>query len=78
MLDLVKDYHVDGVIMHSVKSCRVLTIGQLHVRQMIEKHLNVPVMVIEGDMADARAYSETDARNAIDEFMETLAASKKD
>jgi benzoyl-CoA reductase/2-hydroxyglutaryl-CoA dehydratase subunit BcrC/BadD/HgdB len=77
MLDLVKDFHVDGVIMHSVKSCRVLTIGQLHVRQMIEKHLNVPVMVIEGDMADARAYSEMEARNAIDEFMETLAASKK-
>jgi benzoyl-CoA reductase/2-hydroxyglutaryl-CoA dehydratase subunit BcrC/BadD/HgdB len=77
MLELVRDYHVDGVIMHSVKSCRVLTIGQLHVKKMLEKHLHIPVMVLEGDMADSRAYSEVETKNAISEFIETLASVKE-
>jgi benzoyl-CoA reductase subunit B len=77
LLDMIRDYRIDGVVVHSVQSCRVLSIGHLRMRQMLEKHLNVPVMFLEGDMADARNYSWVDTKDMIDTFMGIVVASKQ-
>jgi benzoyl-CoA reductase subunit B len=75
-LELVKDYQVDGVVMHFVRSCRLVSVGQLRAKQMLEQHLNIPVMSFEGDMADARVYSEAETEKMANTFIEMLEASK--
>jgi benzoyl-CoA reductase/2-hydroxyglutaryl-CoA dehydratase subunit BcrC/BadD/HgdB len=77
LLDLIKDYRINGVVVYSVRSCRVLSIGYLRLKQMLEKHLNVPVMFLEGDMADARNYSEAETKDMIDTFMDIVVAADK-
>jgi benzoyl-CoA reductase/2-hydroxyglutaryl-CoA dehydratase subunit BcrC/BadD/HgdB len=75
-LEIIKDYHIDGVVMHSVRSCRLVSIGQLRTKQILEQRLKIPVISFEGDMADARVYSEAETEKMTNTFLEMLEASK--
>jgi hypothetical protein len=77
LIELIRDYRIDGVVVYSVRSCRVLSIGYLRLKQMLEKFLSVPVMFLEGDMADARNYSEVETKDMIDTFMDIVVAADK-
>jgi len=72
---LIKDiqaYHIDGVIAHSNRSCRVLSVGVLDAADIIRKKLNIPVLILDGDHADERVYAEAETMVRIDTFLEML------
>ena len=73
-MELVRDYSVDGVIMHNTRSCRAVAIGQQHTKNILRDYLKVPSMFIETDMGDARSYSDAQVKMRIAAFMETLEA----
>jgi len=68
----IQAYHIDGVIAHSNMSCRVLSVGVLDAANIIRKELNIPVLVLDGDHADERVYSEAETMTRIDAFLEML------
>jgi len=77
-LERIRDYTIDGVVMHVTRSCRASTMGQLLVRNVIrDKYPKMPAMFMESDIVDVDAYSETETMNRIDTFMEMVDAYKK-
>ena len=69
---LIKKYDVDGLVMHSNRSCKPYSLGQYDLQKMVTKELKIPTLIIEADMVDARSFSESQIETRIDAFMETL------
>jgi benzoyl-CoA reductase/2-hydroxyglutaryl-CoA dehydratase subunit BcrC/BadD/HgdB len=72
VLDMIKDYHVDGVIEHSIISCRACTIGNRHIGKIIRNELQVPVISIESHMNNLAGYSPSEVRQRMDDFIAIL------
>jgi len=74
MVELIRDYDVDGFVMHCNRSCKPYSLGQYVVRRAVMEQTGVPGLLIESDMCDGRSYAEEALRTRIQAFMETLAA----
>lgn len=72
LLEDIKAYHIDGVIAHSNRSCRVLSVGALDAVEAIRQELKIPALILDGDHADERTYSEAEVMKRIDTFLEML------
>jgi bcr-type benzoyl-CoA reductase subunit B len=69
---LIQKYDVDGLVMHSNRSCKPYSLGQYDLQKMVMKKLNIPTLMLEADMVDERSFSESQIETRIDAFMETL------
>jgi len=67
---LIKKYDVDGVVMHSNRSCKPYSFGQYDLQKMIREELKIPTLILEADMVDERNFSESQIESRIDAFME--------
>ncbi|WP_456469148.1 2-hydroxyacyl-CoA dehydratase subunit D [Archaeoglobus sp.] len=65
---LINYYDVDGVVIHSNRSCKPYSFGQYEIQKMID----VPSVVIEADMVDSRAFSEAQVETRLEAFLEML------
>ncbi len=72
LLDLIRNYRVDGLVMNRAYSCRGIHIGQLYKIERLKDHLEIPSMIFEYDMVDMTSYSESDARRRVKEFVELV------
>ena len=70
------DFGADGMVIHSVKSCRSFSVGQADTREVFSKEYHIPTLFIESDLADPRYFSAAQLRNRIDAFFEGLAHRK--
>jgi benzoyl-CoA reductase/2-hydroxyglutaryl-CoA dehydratase subunit BcrC/BadD/HgdB len=68
----IKAYHVDGVIAHSNRSCRVLSVGVPDAVKIIRDELNIPTLVLDCDHTDERVYSDNVIMQRIEAFLEML------
>lgn len=71
-LELIEDYKLDGVVFHQAMTCRTIHTGQLHQMNVLKKHSDKPVLLLEGDIVDVRNYSEEATHKRIDFFIEIL------
>ena len=71
MLQIVKQWQLDGVMLHLNRGCEGLSCGIMENRLGIAK-AGVPVMTFEGNMGDEREFDEKRVVERIDSFMETL------
>ena len=69
---LIKEYQVDGLVIHSARSCKPYSVGQYDIKRLLMERLNIPSVVIEADITDFRAYSEEQARTRLEAFFEAL------
>jgi benzoyl-CoA reductase/2-hydroxyglutaryl-CoA dehydratase subunit BcrC/BadD/HgdB len=69
---MIKEYHVDGVIFHSNRSCRMASMGQYDVKQGIYEDLGIPGAIFESDFVDPRSYSDEQVKDTLDSFFEIL------
>jgi len=69
---MIKEYHVDGVIFHSNRSCRMASMGQYDVKQGIYEDLGIPGAIFESDFVDPRSYSDEQVKDVLDSFFEIL------
>jgi benzoyl-CoA reductase/2-hydroxyglutaryl-CoA dehydratase subunit BcrC/BadD/HgdB len=72
LLQDIKAYHVDGVIAHSNRSCRVLSVGVPDAVKIIRDELNIPTLVLDCDHTDERVYSDAAIMHRIEAFLEML------
>jgi len=70
MIQLIKDYDLDGFIMFSVRSCKRYSLGQLVSKELVTEETGVPGVVIEGDMVDSRLFNEAQIQTRIDALLE--------
>jgi benzoyl-CoA reductase/2-hydroxyglutaryl-CoA dehydratase subunit BcrC/BadD/HgdB len=72
LLKDIEAYRIDGVIAHSNRSCRVLSVGVLDAVRIIREELNIPTLLLDCDHTDERVYSDTAIMHRIDAFLEML------
>lgn len=72
MVQMISDYHLDGVILHSDRSCKPYSIGQMDQRDRLIREYQVPALLLEADHNDPRAYSEEQVANRLEAFIEML------
>ena len=69
---LIKDFKVDGLVIHSARSCKPYSVGQYDLKRLLMERLGVPSVVIEADITDSRAYSEEQTMTRLEAFFEAL------
>jgi len=75
LVQLIKEYAIDGALMHRTRSCRAISWGQIHYRNIFENK-EIPALIFESDMADPRAWSDSRVKSQIEPFMESVAQAK--
>ena len=73
LLDAVKEYKCDGVVLSFNPSCRLLYVSQAELQKALEDR-GIPTLGLECDMADERTYSEGQVKTRLDAFIERLLA----
>ena len=74
-LELAERYNVNGVIHFSHWGCRQSCGGEYIVRDIMQKK-GIPVLILNGDGADCRNYSEEQTKLRLDAFLEMLEAKR--
>ena len=72
ILRMIAKYDVDGLVMHSNRSCKPYSLGQYDIQRIIQRKNTIATMMIEADMVDERSFSESQIENRIDAFMEIV------
>jgi benzoyl-CoA reductase/2-hydroxyglutaryl-CoA dehydratase subunit BcrC/BadD/HgdB len=70
MKRLCSEYGAAGAILHSDRSCKPYSIGQVDLKTRLADEAGVKSLLLEADHADPRAWSEAQARTRLDAFME--------
>ncbi len=72
MKKMIEEFQLDGAILHSDRSCKPYSIGQVDQRNRLIRDYGVPALLLEADHNDPRAYAEEQARARLDAFIEML------
>ncbi|HMM54632.1 MAG TPA: 2-hydroxyacyl-CoA dehydratase family protein [Candidatus Desulfobacillus sp.] len=72
LAEQIKDYGVDGIVFHGIKSCRFVSSGMADTREYLNRNLDVPTLYIESDLIDPRYWSDAQIKNRVDAFFEAL------
>jgi benzoyl-CoA reductase/2-hydroxyglutaryl-CoA dehydratase subunit BcrC/BadD/HgdB len=70
---LARDYAVDGAVLHSDRSCKPYSIGQVDLKDRLAAELGIRVLLLEADHNDPRAWASEVGENRITAFMESFA-----
>jgi bcr-type benzoyl-CoA reductase subunit B len=77
VMAMVDKYEVDGIVMHSNRSCKPYSLGQYDIQRIVEKQKGIPSLMLEADMTDERKFSESQIETRIDAFIEILQEKKR-
>ena len=69
-----REYQADGVILHSDRSCKPYSIGQMDQRDRLAREHGVPALLLEADHNDPRSFSEEQASTRLAAFLEMIGA----
>ncbi len=72
MREMIRDYQIDGLVIHSDRSCKPYSVGQYDMGRILAQDLGVKTVVIEADMTDSRMFSEEQVRTRLEAFFESL------
>ncbi len=72
VLEMVEFYKADGLVMHSNRSCKPYSFGQMDIMNIVREKTGIPVLMIEADMVDSRSFAQSQIETRIDAFMEMM------
>ena len=72
IIEMAEKYSVDGLVMHSNRSCKPYSFGQYDIQRMVRDRLDIPCLMIESHMIDERSFAEAQTETRIDAFMELI------
>ena len=72
---LVKQWHLDGVVMHLNRGCEGVAIGMKENRLALV-NAGIPVTVFEGNSGDRREFDEGQTIKRLETFMESMGLKK--
>jgi benzoyl-CoA reductase/2-hydroxyglutaryl-CoA dehydratase subunit BcrC/BadD/HgdB len=70
--DMFEQFEIDGVIFHNARTCPNNTNSRFGMPQRLRNELEMPVLVIDGDLADVRFFSTAQTMTNIEAFVEQL------
>ncbi len=69
---MAEDFQIDGIIFHDSKTCPNNSNNRYGMPERLEHRLEIPTLVINGDLCDLRCYSEEQTRTKIEAFVEQM------
>lgn len=72
MRQMVEEYRLDGAILHSDRSCKPYSIGQMDQRDRLIRELGIPALLLEADHNDDRVFTEEQMATRLAAFLEML------
>lgn len=72
MKEMVDKFQIDGAILHSDRSCKPYSVGQIDQRERLIHDCKIPALLLEADHNDPRAYAEKQVTNRLEAFLEML------
>jgi len=72
IVSMIDKYDVDGLVMHSNRSCKPYSFGQYDIQKIVREKRGIPSLIIEADMVDERSFSESQIESRIEAFMEVI------
>ena len=76
IVNIVKDFQLDGIIYHSNRSCKLMDFRQFEVQRRVEAITGVPSVIFDGDQTDPRAFSLAQFETRIQALVEMMEARK--
>ena len=76
-LEYARDYKLDGFFLHPLLTCRTASTHLWYVQDRLMQKLNVPSILIEGDIVDIRLFDLADALKKAEAFEEIMEHYKK-
>ncbi len=77
VVDMIRRYNVDGLVMHSNRSCKPYSFGQYYIQDVVKEKTGIGVLILESDMLDQRNFTEAQIQSRIGAFMELLEQQKQ-
>ena len=77
VIALYREWNLDGVLWFNHLPCKVIGTDSLMIKRALKKELQAPVIVLDGDMYDARLYNRQQIRTRVEGFAEMLKTRKK-
>ena len=68
----VDEYHADGLVVNSVKSCNSYAAGQLLMLREVERRTGKPGAFIETDLVDPRYFSGANVKNRLESYFQMI------
>jgi benzoyl-CoA reductase/2-hydroxyglutaryl-CoA dehydratase subunit BcrC/BadD/HgdB len=68
----IKDYHLNGYLLHSDHSCRFLSLGLMDTLKKVTEMSGIPGLLLDTDHGDPRLYQSEQIRNRLDAYLEML------
>jgi benzoyl-CoA reductase/2-hydroxyglutaryl-CoA dehydratase subunit BcrC/BadD/HgdB len=72
MANLIETYGAHGFIMHSNRSCKPYSLGQLDLKREVTRLTGKPGLMIEADHTDSRSYAPKQVENQIQIFLDIV------
>jgi len=72
MANLIETYGADGFIMHSNRSCKPYSLGQLDLKREVTRLTGKPGLLIEADHTDSRSYAPKQVEKQIQIFLDIV------
>ncbi|MBK5101695.1 MAG: 2-hydroxyacyl-CoA dehydratase [Desulfobacteraceae bacterium] len=72
----IRNYKIDGAILHSNRSCKPISMGQMDIKRILAEEHSVPSVMFDGDHMDGEKFSLAQFQTRIDAFMEMLLEKK--
>ena len=72
MRRMVGEFAIDGVILHSDRSCKPYSLGQIDQRRTLAEELGVPALLLDADHNDPRVFAEEQANTRLEAFVEMM------
>ncbi len=69
---LAQEYVCDGAVLHSDRSCKPYSIGQVDLKERLARELGVRVMLLEADHNDPRSFAMEAGASRLTAFMESF------
>jgi benzoyl-CoA reductase/2-hydroxyglutaryl-CoA dehydratase subunit BcrC/BadD/HgdB len=78
MVNMMDDYGADGFIMHSNRSCKPYSFGQLDLKREVTRITGKPGLIIEADQTDSRSYAPKQVEKQIQIFLEIIEGKRQE
>ncbi|UCE28767.1 MAG: 2-hydroxyacyl-CoA dehydratase [Candidatus Bathyarchaeota archaeon] len=72
ILNLTKDFRANLIILPTNWGCRMMSIGEIIVKEAVYKKTEVPSLILDVDSSDSRNYDEYQVKTKLETYLKTL------
>jgi benzoyl-CoA reductase/2-hydroxyglutaryl-CoA dehydratase subunit BcrC/BadD/HgdB len=72
ILNLTEDFHANAIILPTNWGCRMMSIGENTVKEVVYKKLEIPSLILDVDSSDWRNYDEYQVKTKLETYLKTL------